>query len=304
MTEETLDSLLDRLALRIGRHASSEGDHYTEVPGLTLSRRTGQTVCYRAVCQPCLAICAQGKKRVELGGVEYMCTPSAFFLSSIDVPIQSYIVGASAAMPLLSMSLALDLESVRDMLQRDDFSESAKAKNRGLAIGELTSGIVSACIRLVELLETPEDIPHLHPLIQREIVYRILRTPQAKSLRAVVTQGDLSNRTTRAMSWIRANFNKPLRMEDLADIARMGVSTLHHQFRALTSMSPLQYQKHIRLQTARERMLMDNVDATSAAFEVGYTSVSQFTREYSRQFGMPPMRDVKLIAQRKNSPHT
>jgi AraC-like DNA-binding protein len=197
------------------------------------------------------------------------------------------------------MKLFLDMESVREMLNSGDFLPLKPAKhNRGLAVGESTAGLLSACIRLIDLLDSPQDIPYLHPLIQREIVYRILRTPQAQSLRAVVTNGDLSNRTAHVMAWLRANYAKPLRMEELADIARMGVSTLHHQFRALTSMSPLQYQKQLRLQTARERMMMDDVDANTAAYEVGYESVSQFSREYSRHFGLPPIRDVKTMRSR------
>jgi len=147
----------------------------------------------------------------------------------------------------------------------------------------------------MELLDTPEDIPFLSHLIQREIIYRILRTPQGARLRTIATTGDPGNRTARAISWLRDNYTKPLHMEELAGISRMGVSTLHHQFRALTAMSPLQYQKLLRLQRARERMLMDGVDATSAAYEVGYESVSQFNREYSRFFGQPPMRDVRML---------
>ena len=136
-------------------------------------------------------------------------------------------------------------------------------------------------------------------LIEREIVYRILRTPQGERLRAIATAGGLSHRTASAMAWLRANYAKPLHMEQLAGFVRMGVSTLHHQFRALTAMSPLQYQKQLRLQAARQRMLMDGIDATSAAYEVGYESISQFSREYSRFFGQPPMRDVKSLRDAK-----
>jgi transcriptional regulator GlxA family with amidase domain len=164
-----------------------------------------------------------------------------------------------------------------------------------LAVGETTVGLLAATSRLLELLDTPEDIPFLGPLIQREIAYRILRTPQGERLRAIATRGDLSNRTARAIVWLRANYTKPLHMEELADIARTGVSTLNHQFRALTAMSPLQYQKQLRLQTARQRMLTDGIDVTNAAYEVGYESVSQFSREYSRFFGQPPMRDVRTL---------
>ena len=132
-------------------------------------------------------------------------------------------------------------------------------------------------------------------MIQREIIYRVLRTAQGSQLRAIATTGDLGNRTARAISWLKTNYAKPLHMDELAEVARMGVSTLHHQFRALTTMSPLQYQKQLRLQTARQRMLMHGMDASSVAYEVGYESVSQFSREYSRFFGSPPGRDTKAL---------
>jgi len=238
----------------------------------------------------------QGRKRINLGGTEYLCDGSSFLLSSIDVPAESQIVEASEKVPLLCMFLSLDMPTVREVLSRDDVPETKASSHRqGFAVGETTLGLLSACSRLLDLLETPEDIAFLSHLIQREILYRILRTPQAERLRAIATSGDLSQRTTRAIAWLRANFAKPLHMEELASTARMGVSTLHHQFRALTAMSPLQYQKQLRLQTARQRMLMDGLDATSAGYEVGYESVSQFSREYSRFFGQPPMRDIKTL---------
>jgi transcriptional regulator GlxA family with amidase domain len=131
-------------------------------------------------------------------------------------------------------------------------------------------------------------------LIQREIVYRLLRGPQGERLRAIATVGDQSHRTAKAIAWLRANYAKRLRVEELAEIARMGMSTLHHHFRALTAKGPLQYQKQLRLVAARERMLVEGIDAGSAAFEVGYESASQFNREYKRIFGQPPMRDIKV----------
>jgi AraC-like DNA-binding protein len=288
------------LARKIAAHAPSPGEHPTVIPGLALFRRTRPTACYRATYEPSFSVFAQGRKRINLGGTEYLCDASSFLLSSIDVPVQSQIVEASEEVPLLSMLLRLDMPTVREVLSREDIPEpEASAQRRGLAVGETTAGLVGTCIRLVELLDTPEDIPFLGPMIQREIVYRILRTPQADRLRAIATAGDPSHRTARAITWLRVNYAKPLRMEELAEIARMGVSTLHHQFRGLTAMSPLQYQKQLRLQTARQRMLMDGIDATSAAYEVGYESVSQFNREYSRFFGQPPMRDVKALREPK-----
>jgi AraC-like DNA-binding protein len=288
------------LARKIAAFARTAGEHPTTIPGLTLFRRTTQTACYRATYEPSLTVFVQGRKRINLGGEEYLCEGGSFLLSSIDVPVQSQIVEASEEVPLLSMLHRLDMPTVREVLSRDDLPEIPKASNRrGLAVGETTVGLLSACTRLIELLETPADIPFLTHLLQREIVYRLLRTPQADRLRAIATSGDLSQKTARAIAWLRANFAKPLHMEDLADVARMGVSTLHHQFRALTAMSPLQYQKQLRLQSARQRMLMDGLDATSAAYEVGYESVSQFSREYSRFFGQPPMRDVKALRENK-----
>ena len=146
----------------------------------------------------------------------------------------------------------------------------------------------------MDLLHTPRDIPFLSGLIQREIIYRILRSAAGARLRAIATLGDQSHRTAKAIAWIWMNYAKPLRVEDLAELAGMGVSTLHHHFRTLTAMSPLQYQKQLRLQAARGRMLMEGVDAASAAFE-GCESASQFNREYSRFFGQPPIRDIRTL---------
>lgn len=285
-----------QLAVRINAEAQSMGENPTPIPGLALYRRTEPTACFLATYEPSLTVFVQGRKRVNLGGTIYLCDESSFLLSSIDVPAESQIIEASEVVPLLSMFLRLDMPTVREVISREELPElTSSVQARGIAVGETTMGLLDACMRLIGLLETPEDIPFLSHLIQREIVYRILRTPQGERLRAIATTGDLSHRTARAIAWLRANFAKPLHMEELAAVARMGVSTLHHQFRGLTAMSPLQYQKQLRLQTARQRMLMDGIDATSAAYEVGYESVSQFNREYSRFFGLPPMRDIKAL---------
>ncbi len=208
--------------------------------------------------------------------------------------MRSQIIEASKAVPQIALRLRLDMPTVREVLSREDLpTPKAPSQRRGLAVGQQTVGLLSAASRLMDLLDAPEDIPFLGHLLEREIVYRILQTPQGERLRSIATSGSLSQRAGKATAWLSENYAKPLHMEELAHVARMGVSTLHRQFRALTAMSPLQFQKQLRLRVARERMLMDGVDATSAAYEVGYESVSQFNREYSRMFGQPPMRDIK-----------
>jgi AraC-like DNA-binding protein len=282
------------LARKISSHARVEGSQTTEIPALRLSRRSAPSACMSAAYEPSLVVFVQGHKRINLGKASYLCDGSNFLLTSVDLPVVSQIVTASEEKPLLGMLLRLEMPAVREILSQQEFhlrEESADA--RGMAIGVTSVELLDACLRLVALLDSPEDIPFLSSLIQREIIYRLLRSPQGKHLRAIATLGEQSHRTAKAVEWLRVNYAKPLRVEELATMARMGVSTLHHQFRSLTTMSPVQYQKQLRLHVARERMLNDGMDAASAAFEVGYESASQFNREYSRFFGQPPMRDVK-----------
>ena len=282
------------LAQKIAAHARTAGENATPIPGLTLYRRTSTTPCYPATYEPSLNVFVQGQKRVTLGGTAYLCDDSTFLLSSLDLPVVSQIVAASEEVPLLSFLLKLDMAAVREILNSAEFqTPNASGEARGIAIGKTTVDLLKPCSRLIDLLDAPEDIPFLSSLIQREIVYRLLRGPHGARLRAIATVGDQSQRTAKAVAWLRANYAKPLRLEQLAEVARMGMSTLHHHFRALTDMSPLQYQKQLRLVAARERMLIKGLDAASAAFEVGYESPSQFNREYKRFFGLPPMQDIK-----------
>jgi hypothetical protein len=196
------------LAQRIRELAQKPGEHLTPIPGLSLYHRTS-----RASYEPGLSIFVQGRKRILLGGTEYLCDSSSFLLS-IDVPAQSQIIEASEKTPLLSIFLRLDMPTVREVLSRDDIPEGPPSTHRqGLVADETTVGLLGAAMRMLELLNTPEDIPFLGPLAHREILYRILRTPQAGRLRAIATSCDLVQRTTRAISWLRENYAKPLRME-------------------------------------------------------------------------------------------
>lgn len=282
------------LALKIADRAIAEGETHTQIPGLRLYRRSLTTACASAAYEPSLVVFLQGKKRISVGKTTYVCDGSNFLLTSVDLPVVSQVIAATEQEPILGLLLKLEMPAVRDILSQQEFhlrEESADA--RGMAVGVTSLELLDACSRLVDLIDAPQDIPILSSLIQREIIYRLLRSPQGKHLRAIATLGEQSHRTAKAVEWLRMNYTKPLRVEELASMARMGVSTLHHQFRSLTAMSPLQYQKQLRLHVARERMLSEGLDAASAAFEVGYESASQFNREYSRFFGEPPMRDIK-----------
>jgi len=284
------------LARKIAFFTGSAENRATEIPGLTLHRRTAPTAPCSMTYEPGLTVIAQGRKRVDLGRTTFICDASRFLLTSVDLPVVSRVIEASEKVPCLALSLKLEMPMVRELLSREEIQVAeAPSGSPGMATGETTVEFLRACCRLVDLLDTPQDIPFLSGLIQRELVYRILHSAEGTRLRAIATLGEQSHRTAKAIAWIRANYAEPLRVEDLAEIAGMGVSTLHHHFRVLTAMSPLQYQKQFRLQAARGRMLMDGLDAASAAFEVGYESASQFNREYSRFFGQPPMRDIRAL---------
>ena len=303
ISQDRAAELRAELARKVATLIGSGENRATDIPGLTLHRRIAPTAPCSMTYEPSVTVIAQGRKRVELGQKVFIYDSSRFLLTSVDLPVISRVIEASEEVPCLALSLKLGMSVIRELLSREEI-QVAEAPNDNLAMatGETTMEFLSACCRLVDLLQTPQDIPFLSGLIQREIIYRILSSTEGARLRAIATLGEQSHRTAKAIAWIRANYAKPLRVEDLAEMAGMGVSTLHHHFRALTTLSPLQYQKQVRLQAARARMLMDGLDAASAAFEVGYESASQFNREYSRFFGQPPMRDVRTLRSQSAPP--
>jgi AraC-like DNA-binding protein len=288
--------LRSELAHKIAVFMGSAEDKATGIPGVTLHRRTAPALPCRATYHPGVIVVAQGRKQVDLGRTSFIYDNSRYLLTSVDLPIVSRVVEASAEIPCLALALRLEMPVVRELLGREEIQVAeAPPDCPAMCTGETTPEFLSACCRLVDLLESPQDIPFLSSLIQREILYRILRGPEGARLRAVATLGDQSQRTAKAVAWIAANYAKPLRVEELARLASMGVSTLHHHFRMLTAMTPIQYQKQLRLQTARSLMLNSGLDAAGAAFEVGYESPTQFNREYNRFFGQPPMRDIRAL---------
>jgi AraC-like DNA-binding protein len=293
---KSVEELRTELAKNIALFTGSSERLVTAIPGVVLVRLTAPTAPCTGTYQPSIIVVAQGSKRVDLGQTKFVYDETRYLLTALDLPIVSQVVKASVAKPLLAMTMKLDMALVRELLSREEVHvRVATSEAHAIVTGRVTPALLNACSRLLDLLSTPQDIPFLSGLIQREIVYRILSGPEGSRLRAIATLGDQSHRTAKAIAWIRDNYTKPLRVDDLAQIAGMGVSTFHHHFRVLTNMSPLQYQKQLRLQEARGRMLVDGLDATTIAFAVGYESVSQFNREYSRFFGLPPVRDVRAL---------
>lgn len=279
---------------KVMQHIAADGLVATTIPGLSLYRRSEPTACNCVNYQPELIVFLQGEKQIQVGGVTHVCDGSTFLLTSIDLPVTSQVTRASKAEPVLGMILKLEMPVVREILSQEEFAAADHSRGaRGMAVGATTTEMLGVCSRMLDLLDRPGEIGFLGGLLHRELLYRLLRGPQGRHLRAIATLGEQTNRTAKAVAWLKANYAKPLRLEELAGVAQMGVSTLHHHFRSLTQMSPLQYQKRLRLQAARERMLNHGMDAASAAFEVGYESASQFSREYRRFFGQPPMRDVR-----------
>lgn len=246
--------------------------------------------------EPSFAFIIQGAKRVVLGTETYFYDHDHFLLTAVGLPTIVQVIDASASVPYVSFKLDIDLDLARELIAEiDQLGSISEGDGAGMAIGPVTPELTSAAGRLLELLDRPADIPILARSIQREILYRIMTGPVGSRLRHAVQLDTQTYRVSAAIRWLREHFDQPIRIETLARIAGMGESTLHHQFRELTAMSPLQYQKHLRLHEARRVMLTDRIGAGSAAHRVGYESVTQFNREYRRLFGLPPKADVRAI---------
>jgi AraC-like DNA-binding protein len=241
-------------------------------------------------------VVTQGAKRVLLGDDTYVYDAHHFLITSVDLPTVVQVINASREKPYLGLVLKLDQREISQLMVDSNLPPPRpQQSNRGMATGEVTLPLLTVFQRLIDLLDEPKDIPILAPIIQREIFYRLLVSDQGARLRQMASAGSQSNQIARAIDWLKGNFTRPLRIDDLAAQVNMSTTTFHHHFRAVTAMSPLQYQKWLRLSEARRLMLAEDRDATTAAFQVGYESPSQFSREYSRMFGAPPLRDITSL---------
>lgn len=282
------------LASHIARFAETEGSHDTAIPGLRFHRISlpnEPTYCFY---EPALTIVAQGTKQVLLGEDTLEYDPANYLVTSVDLPVVCQVVSATPGIPFLCLTVALDVRRIGDLMSELAPSPSSPA-GRGMSVGRLSAPLFDAVLRLVGLLDTPKDIPILAPVIEREILYRLLTGEQGQRLRHIAATGSRTQQIARAIDWLKENYAEPLRIEKLAGIAHMSASSLHHHFKTITAMSPLQYQKQLRLQEARRLMLTESVDAASAGHQVGYESPSQFSREYRRLYGAPPLRDIAQL---------
>jgi AraC-like DNA-binding protein len=293
-----MGTALEVLGKSIARWTDRGDQLVTAIPGLSLFQRNEPTQPESRMYEPRICLIAQGAKRVLLGDDTYVYGERHFLITSVNLPTVVQITKASREKPCLGLILKLDQREISQLMVDSNLPLSRpQQSSRGMAVGEVTLPLLTAFQRLVDLLEEPNDIPILAPIIQREIFYRLLVGDQGARLRQIASAGSQSQQIARAIDWLKDNFTRPLRIDDLATQVNMSTSTFHHHFRTLTAMSPLQYQKWLRLNEARRLMLIENQDAATVAFKVGYESPSQFSREYGRLFGAPPLRDIISLRQ-------
>ena len=282
---------LEELRAIILRNAV-HGRPATAIDGLRLLRSDAATLPTPAFYEPVFCLAVQGSKQLLVGDRKLVYDPARFLVVAVDLPVMACIPDASAEEPYLAMTLRLDRLAIIDMLTSVPPVAVADEPGIGLAIAPVTADLLDPVTRLVRLIERPEDASILAPLATREILYRLLVGPAGTVLRQLVAHDSRLARVDRAISWIKHHFNQPMRIEGLAEIAGMSAASLHRHFKAVTGMSPLQFQKQTRLQEARRRLVAETLDAGSIGFAVGYESQSQFSREYARLFGAPPIRDA------------
>ena len=286
-------ALADKIAPLIGQQETAD----SVIEYFFFYRQTqAATSCSMCVVEPSIALVLQGAKSMTLGEDVFKYDPHKYLITSIDLPAKMQVLEAKDDAPYLGLVLKLDLAMLGELISQIPLDKLNKQSlNKGMTLGEMTEPLLNAFTRLIDLVDDPESMPVLAPLIKREIFWRVLNSEHGAELRHIVSTGSQGLRIARSVKWLKENYDQPLSVEDLAGLAKMSKSTFHHHFRDLTSMSPLQYQKRLRLMEARRLMVGESMDASGAAFKVGYESPSQFSREYSRFFGLSPKRDVEAF---------
>lgn len=283
------------LALIIARHAPSDGFHETALASVTLIRSATVTTPMPTVYAPSLCLVAQGAKEAQLGRSRFAYHPAKFLLAAVDLPVVGAVTQASAEAPYLCLSLSLDVARVAEMAaEHPALLADGDRPMPGLILGHTTAEMVDAACRLLALLDTPGDRAALAPLMERELLWRLLRSPAGQLLRQMAG-GSQGEKLHRALHWLRHHYAEPVSVEALAEVAGMSASAFHQHFKTVTGLSPLRYRSQLRVQEARRLMISEGLDAATAGFQVGYGSPSQFSREYARAMGLPPSRDVERL---------
>lgn len=297
-----IESKQRELAALIERFSGVDGYHSTSIASLDLIRASGPSEQTVMIYEPSLCIIAQGCKQVWLGNTSHIYSPSHYLLVSVDLPITGQVIEATASNPYLAIRIGIDPLQVGEILTQGRLpaldegivSEQGRLGN-ALAVSPLAPTLLDSVIRVMHLLESPHDVPVMFPLLTREILYRLLTGAQGNQLRQIAVSNSQTHRIALAIDWLKRNYTHSIRIEDVARVAHMSPSGFHHHFKTVTAMTPLQYQKQLRLQEARRLMLSEDVDAATVSHRVGYESASQFSREYSRLFGAPPLRDITRL---------
>jgi AraC-like DNA-binding protein len=283
--------LVERLA-----HAIRTDGTVNPFPGLRLRRATAPMELGPGVAHPSFCVIAQGTKEILLGEHRYRYDPSHYLIASIELPIASWIIEASPQQPYLGLVLALDPALVGSVLvESGHLAQRTPSTVRAIDVSSLDADLLDAVLRLVRLLDSPADVRFLVPLVTREITYRLLVGEQGPRLRHLAFPGGSPHRMAEAVERLRSTFDQPLSIDEVAHDLGMSVSGFHHHFKAVTGLSPLQFQKHLRLHEARRLLLGERLDAASAGYRVGYDDASHFNREYKRLFGAPPLRDAQRL---------
>jgi AraC-like DNA-binding protein len=286
---------LAELAAQILRHTPADGLSPCALPRVTLIRSSGPTMPMPVIYQPSICVVAQGRKQVVLGDIMHVYDAATFVLASVDLPVIGSVIEATRQAPYLSLQVDIDVAVLGDLVLGGPPARDMPPPRAGLALHAMTPDLADACRRLVALLDRTEDIPVLAPLIEREILYRLITGPAAAMMRHIAMGDSSLARISRVIAWIKAHYAEPLAIEELADLAGMSPSSLHAHFKAVTRMSPLQYRTQLRLQEARRLMIAEGAEAAQAGFRVGYGSPSQFSREYARLYGAAPAADAAQV---------
>ncbi|OAX48922.1 AraC family transcriptional regulator [Paenibacillus sp. AD87] len=291
--------LKQELTELIKRHSIHNSSKETVIPSLYVYQHSSISEPAYRVYKPSFCVIVQGLKEILLAQERFEYGPSNYLIASMNLPVIGQIIKASTDMPYLSLKLEFTQNQILEVLNECNIKVTSKENaRRALFVGQMEPSIQDAVLRLVRLLDTPGEIPFLAPLYTREILYRLLQGPYGAELAQIAVEGSSSYRIREAIEHIVRHWEQPFRIEDLAETANMSVSSFHRHFKEITAMSPLQFQKQLRLQEARRLLMAESADAADVAFRVGYESASQFSREYSRMFGAPPRADIKRLKEK------